>query len=85
MIPQMTVVADLTRSEDELSLKPGNAGGRLPRQGFSVCVRHNDCRLKTQPLPGNLVTHSQTCPMPKTRRTDSNYGTMIAQAIVSAL
>ena len=23
MIPQMTVVADLTRSEDELSLKPG--------------------------------------------------------------
>ena len=35
MIPQMTVVADLTRSEDELSLKPGYAVGdcharRLP-------------------------------------------------------
>ena len=34
-IPQMTVVADLTRSEDELSLKPGDAVGdcharRLP-------------------------------------------------------
>ena len=25
MIPQMTVVADLTRAEDELSLKPGHA------------------------------------------------------------
>ena len=35
MIPQMTVVADLTRSEDLLSLKPGYAVGdchapRLP-------------------------------------------------------
>ena len=35
MIPQRTVVADLTRSEDELSLKPGYAVGdcharRLP-------------------------------------------------------
>ena len=27
MIPQMTVVADLTRSEEELSLKPGYAVG----------------------------------------------------------
>ena len=35
MIPQMTVVADLTCSEDELSLEPGDAVGdcharRLP-------------------------------------------------------
>ena len=27
MIPQMTVATDLTRSEDELSLKPGYAAG----------------------------------------------------------
>ena len=31
MTPQTTVVADLTCSEDELSLKPGDAGLCLPR------------------------------------------------------
>ena len=38
MIPQMTVVADLTRSEDWLSLKPGCAVGDCHARGLpSVC------------------------------------------------
>jgi hypothetical protein len=34
MIPQMTVVADLTRSEDLLSLKPGYAVGDCHTRGL---------------------------------------------------
>jgi hypothetical protein len=49
MIPQMTVVADLTRSEDQLSLKPGYAvvdchAHRLPSvreaQSLSLFILH---------------------------------------------
>ena len=52
MIPKMTVGADLTPSEDLLSLKPGYAGYEVMQWetatpvGFPVCTRHNDCRLK---------------------------------------
>ena len=46
MIPQMTVVADLTHSEDELSLKPGYAVGDChalsgPRQNEGVYPVHH--------------------------------------------
>ena len=42
MIPQMTMLPDLTRSEDLLCVEPGYAVGNC----FLVCMTHNDYRLK---------------------------------------
>ena len=63
MIPQMTVVVDLTRGEDELSLKPGYAVGdcharRLPSvreaQWGNLCTAralHAPCALLLDYVP----------------------------------
>ena len=61
MIPQMTVVADLARSEDELSLKPGYAVGdaKAPQKIFPLVtsgkVRFGSSRMVTPGGEGGTV------------------------------
>jgi hypothetical protein len=62
MIPQMTVVADLTRSEDWLSLKPGDAVGdchaRRPSCQSSTKISRS---AGTAPPSQATVRHPMTC------------------------